>query len=457
LLRRYGLSHVLGRPSAFATSDAYVDVQFYEPVDDALITAGGILPGPASTKKLISMHFFAMRRLQAEIRRTLYQNPRETPKNDQDPWFIQMYEKCVKWKASCPADDEGSGLSERWFHHRFNNIIIFMYRPSPQVPQPSPHATMTCYDRAVENVALEKQMYELQTVDLTWVFLHQIYTVTLTIIWTTYDPQIRKLHPRQEVEGHIGSQIQLLMSLSGLWPGAEAAADLFARLAVVAMRSYDADNKKSPPSTRASVPKTSPVQQQQYRAESHSPQSQTSQHVHSEGSRSVSDTPSPYAASGTLSFDHGCPAGIASSDQTFLQTVASTFRQSSTNLPREASSYRDFQGTMFDPNFVNTVFPQQHHVSQSAPRIPEWLQDWDPPLAPALRNEPQSQSGPSIDFVPRIPTTETMQSYDAHATGDVLNQQAQHDELMNILERDGFDFPSASGQRLWSYDDGGFF
>lgn len=110
----YGLSHVLGRPSAFATSDAHIDVQFYEPVDDRYITAGGILPGPKSTKKLISMHFFAMRRLQAEIRQTLYQNPRETPKTDDDPWFAQMYEKCVQWKNSCPADDEGSGLSEVW-------------------------------------------------------------------------------------------------------------------------------------------------------------------------------------------------------------------------------------------------------------------------------------------------------------------------------------------------------
>jgi hypothetical protein len=60
-VHRYGLSHVLGRPSAFATADAYVDVKFYEPVDDECITAGGILPGPMSPKKLISIHFFNMR------------------------------------------------------------------------------------------------------------------------------------------------------------------------------------------------------------------------------------------------------------------------------------------------------------------------------------------------------------------------------------------------------------
>lgn len=119
MLHRYGLSQVLGRPSAFATSDAHIDVQFYEPVDDKYITAGGILPGPYSQKKLISMHFFKMRRLQAEIRHTLYQNPRESPKSDDDPWFAQMLQKCNDWRASCPHDDEGSGFSKSWFNHRW--------------------------------------------------------------------------------------------------------------------------------------------------------------------------------------------------------------------------------------------------------------------------------------------------------------------------------------------------
>lgn len=111
---RYGLSHVLGRPSAFATADAFVDVEFYEPVDDSYITAGGILPGPVSTKKLISMHFFRMRRLQAEIRQTLHQNPREYPKCNEDPWFAQIQAKLDDWRASCPQDDRGGTMNPDW-------------------------------------------------------------------------------------------------------------------------------------------------------------------------------------------------------------------------------------------------------------------------------------------------------------------------------------------------------
>jgi hypothetical protein len=111
---RYGLSHVLGRPSAFATADAFVDVEFYEAVDDAYITADGILPGKVSTKKLISMHFFRMRRLQAEIRQTLYQNPRDYPKSNTDAWFVQIQANLDKWRASCPRDSRERTMNPDW-------------------------------------------------------------------------------------------------------------------------------------------------------------------------------------------------------------------------------------------------------------------------------------------------------------------------------------------------------
>ena len=105
---------MLGRPSGFATMDGYVDVKFYEPVEDKYITKDGILPAPQSPKKLISMHFFRLRRLQAQIRQTLYQNPRPTPKDDTDPWFSEMTDKIEIWKKAAPISDHGSGLTSDW-------------------------------------------------------------------------------------------------------------------------------------------------------------------------------------------------------------------------------------------------------------------------------------------------------------------------------------------------------
>ena len=94
--------------------DGYVDVKFYEPVEDQYITKAGLLPAPHSPKKLISMHFFRLRRLQAQIRQTLYQNPRPTPKDDSDPWFADMYAKIDDWKQKAPTKGHGSGLTNDW-------------------------------------------------------------------------------------------------------------------------------------------------------------------------------------------------------------------------------------------------------------------------------------------------------------------------------------------------------
>ena len=115
LSMEYGLSHSLGRPSCFGVSVDHINVNFYEMCDDRFITPDGTMPGAhAIMKKCISMHFFRMRLLQAEIRRMLYLKKRDYPCSDQDEWFDEMQMKLDRWLASCPKNDEGSGFSERW-------------------------------------------------------------------------------------------------------------------------------------------------------------------------------------------------------------------------------------------------------------------------------------------------------------------------------------------------------
>lgn len=112
----YGLSHSLGRPSASCVSHDHINVKFFETVDDNFITPSGVVAGSIPImKKCIAIHFFQMRLLQAEIRRTLYLKKRPTPADDQDPWFTNMLEKLDSWVATCPKNDEGSGLSEYWY------------------------------------------------------------------------------------------------------------------------------------------------------------------------------------------------------------------------------------------------------------------------------------------------------------------------------------------------------
>lgn len=99
----FGLSHSLGRPSAFGTTFDHINVGFFETVDDRFITSSGVIPGsPLSMKKWIAAHFFKMRLLQAEIRRKLYLKKRPEPKTVQDPWFLEMERKLKDWRYSSP-------------------------------------------------------------------------------------------------------------------------------------------------------------------------------------------------------------------------------------------------------------------------------------------------------------------------------------------------------------------
>ncbi|RPA77054.1 hypothetical protein BJ508DRAFT_213158, partial [Ascobolus immersus RN42] len=238
----YGVSHILGRPSGFATVDAYIDVKFYQPVQDKYITREGVVEGaPPCPLKLISMHFFRLRRLQAQIRQTLYQNPRPSPRDDRDPWFQEMKAKVEKWMSDAPGGRK-AGITRDWFMHRYNNLIIFMYRPSPQIPKPSLDATLKCFDAAVKNIYLEKKMFEAGT-SSSFVFAYQITIALMAILWGITCEKIRELHSKEVVKNHIDTALAILKVLALKWPGTAASVDIIGQLSKAAFKSYDADER----------------------------------------------------------------------------------------------------------------------------------------------------------------------------------------------------------------------
>ncbi|KAK2760795.1 hypothetical protein FQN54_002033 [Arachnomyces sp. PD_36] len=255
----YGLSHSLGRPSFFATTHDHINVKFFEMVDDRFITPNGILPGGKPTmKKCITIHFFKMRLLQSEIRRTLYLKKRDTPVDDQDPWFTNMLNKIDHWVASCPKNDEGSGLSEVWFQGRRNTMIVFLFRPSPQVPEPSFQAAQRCYEASVSNIKIHMDQVANNTVDLTWIFAQAVFMALNTLLWSLSYPGIRQEHPIEEVQGHLQVALDVISVSAERWPGVESALRLYKNLISACLKAYGSDesyvvhsplNRLSPAST----------------------------------------------------------------------------------------------------------------------------------------------------------------------------------------------------------------
>ncbi|KAF2263313.1 hypothetical protein CC78DRAFT_283708 [Lojkania enalia] len=237
-----GLAHSLGRPSIFATRREHLDVNFFELVDDAYVTRAGVQPAPqASLKKWIAIHFFKMRLLQLEIRRKLYQRKRPEPKDDQDPWFAEMQTKMVAWRDTSPEMDGGSGLDKVWFTGRYNTMVCFLYRPSPQVPRPSVQAAIQCYDACHFNIYMHRKQIETGSVDLTWIFTQSIFMVINTMLWSLSYSEIRRLHGREEVEGHLQVALECIELASARWPGVASAMELYKNLIQACMKIFDKD------------------------------------------------------------------------------------------------------------------------------------------------------------------------------------------------------------------------
>lgn len=243
LVMELGLSHALGRPSILATHQDHIDVDFFEAVSDEYITPEGILPGAPrpNLKKWIAIHFFKMRMLQLEIRRKLYQKKRPTPKDDKDIWFLQMNAKLEAWRDASPTNDQGSGLNKVWFIGRYNTMIVFLYRPSPQVPRPSVSAALKCFEACRYNIYLQREQITLGNVDLTWIFTQAIFMAINCLLWSLSYAEVRKQNPKPDVQKHLETAMDAIRLGSERWPGVLSAIELYRDLIQAILKAYDRD------------------------------------------------------------------------------------------------------------------------------------------------------------------------------------------------------------------------
>ncbi|WYZ35199.1 hypothetical protein EsH8_I_001475 [Colletotrichum jinshuiense] len=232
-----GLAHSMGRPNGFSKVDDRMDVEPFATVDDEYIKADGIGQGPPSEKKLVALHFFKMRMEQAEIRRVLYEKKRDEPRDESHPWFAKMERDIQNWIDSSP---QNPAWCRPWFTGRYHQMRIFLYRPSPQVPKPSPRAATICFEGASYIINLSKQQMEKAAVDITWVFLLNLYMSLNTLLWTVSYPEIRQAHPREEVEELSDQTLDILEQCTERWPGTAQAVQLYSIFAKACLQSYEA-------------------------------------------------------------------------------------------------------------------------------------------------------------------------------------------------------------------------
>ncbi|THC99066.1 hypothetical protein EYZ11_001462 [Aspergillus tanneri] len=379
----FGLSHSLGRPSCYSINHDHVRVKFFEVCDDGCITPNGILSGSPKLAKCIAIHFFKMRLLQAEIRRTLYLNKRETPTDDQDPWFSQMLNKLDHWVASCPKNDGGSGLSETWFHGRRNTMIVFMFRPSPQIPEPSVNAAKRCYDASVFNVAMQRQQIATGSVDLTWIFTQSLFMALNTILWSLSYPEIRKEHSIDEVRGHLDMALEGIMLAAERWPGVESALLLYKNLVTACLKTYNTEESFV---------------------------------IHSPSNHAT-----PTSSQGVAS-----PPSISSPASTTTSFQSQSIRAGKSSNPDSVSSGSLSRGHSAEPAFSFSQSPTSTSSSAAVDPIkPPQYSLWEPRL--------QTQKPPSSTATPTPYATETYSTPAVTYPGVQFNPETPHNPFPTVI------------------------
>jgi hypothetical protein len=141
-------------------------------------------------------------------------------------------------------------------------MIVFLFRPSPQVPEPSLRSAQMCYDASAFNVAMHREQIRTNSVDLTWIFTQSVFMALNTLLWSLSYPDIRREHPIEEVKGHLRTALEGMALAAERWPGVESAIRLYQSLISACLKAYDTDesfvvhspsSQPSPPSIRDSA------------------------------------------------------------------------------------------------------------------------------------------------------------------------------------------------------------
>lgn len=360
----YGLAHSLGRPSSFGTRPDYINVGFFHTVDDRHITPEGVrLGSPSCIKKLIAIHFFKMRLLQAEIRFMLYLNKKPAPTDDTHSWFIEMEAKLNEWKKSVPQNDEGSGLSKVWFEGRLNTMLVFLYRPSPQIPKPSVRAAKICYKASIYNISMQINQIETKSIDLTWIFTQSLFMALNTVLWALSYKEIRDEHPLEEVGLYVDMAREGIAMASKRWPGVESALELYQYLIEACLKGYDNDH--GPLSLTPNRPSPAPSQDVTTPPPLSSPSTVVSS-VSSSRTEYIRSSTSPFNYAVDHDYQARSPALSTFTSTDSLQTLQSQpFQNASlhqSNVPFAAA----YSSHVFDPASFFIPLPS------TMPGMPQW-------------------------------------------------------------------------------------
>jgi hypothetical protein len=309
-------------------------------------------------------------------------------------------------------------------------MIVFLFRPSPQVPKPSTRAAILCYDASAHNIRAQNYQMDNPTVDITWIFLQSLFMALNTLLWTTSYSQIRDLHSLEELEELVKIAISIIVRCTERWPGSASAAQLYTKLAKACLKSYTmSDMVHSSSSLSANSPASL--------TDAASPQSEISNAT--TGSLAYNQKPikmEPAPQFGNV-FDQVPDAFAANEYHNFMPPPPPAFRSNSIFMNPATRPTTDRRFSYFPPESTQQLQPPTSWgpISLPSPAPSFHVTTSPPPMSSAnIMNETSYFINQPYNFAPQL----YEQNFEMQDRNGSLSYQQQQ-ELMNSLENDGLD------------------
>ena len=124
-------------------------------------------------------------------------------------------------------------------------MVVFLYRPSPQVPRPTANAAEKCFEACKFLIHMQKRQIDTGSIDLTWIFTQTLFMAMNTILWSLSYPEIRRDHPKEKLQTDLQVAKEAISLASIRWPGVESALELYRNLITACLKAYDGSSDAS--------------------------------------------------------------------------------------------------------------------------------------------------------------------------------------------------------------------
>lgn len=181
----------LGRP--FGIRDDDIEVVLFTEVDDENILPDKILPQPPlkASEMAVPLHLLALRKIAGEIFEQVYSNKNcHLLPSDRDELLRGLHAKLVEWRRTMPFPLPQARVlqvphtSTAWYDLNYYTHLIMLYRPSPLCPVLTLEKVHLIAEASAMAIRQIETMHHDQRYAFNWLNLFNVFTVTLTLIYS---------------------------------------------------------------------------------------------------------------------------------------------------------------------------------------------------------------------------------------------------------------------------------